>query len=141
MPERHYIEGNLGVYELNKTGLLQDMYVWAYERSCRRYNVLQEKDRTGDPDPFRLRYEIALAAVVGRIVKEQLDPTSECIAGLAQGQVPANDIHLFADLVNTELQNLHMGLLLRNGISLEEFNAWEQHKAASSHVDTSTDSP
>ena len=141
VPERDYIEGNLGVYELNKTSLLQDMYVWAYERSCRRYNVLQEKDRTGDPDPFRLRYERALAAVVGRIVKEQLDPTPECIAGLAQGQVTANDIHQFADLVHSEMQNLHMGLLLRNGISLEEFNAWEQHKAASSPADTSTNSP
>ncbi len=139
--ERDYIEGNLGVYELNETSLLQDMYMWAYERSCQRYNVLQEKDRAGDPDPFRLRYEIALAAVVGRIVKEQLEPTPECIAGLAQGQVPASDIHQFADLVNTELQNLHIGLLLRNGISLEEFNAWEQHKAASSPAGTSTNSP
>ena len=141
VPDRDYIEGNLGVYELNDTNLLQDVYVWAYERSCRRYNVLREKDRTGDPDPFRLRYERALAAVVGRIVKEQLEPTDACMAGLAQGRVPANDIHQFADLVNTELQNLHMGLLLRNGISLEEFNAWEQHKAASSPADTSTNSP
>ena len=141
VPKRDYIEANLCVYELNKSSLLQDMYVWAYERSCRRYNVLQEKDLTGEPDLFRLRYGIALGSVVGLIVKEQFEPTAECIAGLAQGQVPANDIPQFADLVNDELKNLHIGLLLRNGISLDEFNAWEQHKAASSPADASTNSP
>ena len=126
VPERDYIEGNLGVYELNDTSLLQDVYVWAYERSCRRYNQIREKDRTGDPDPFLFRYGGALSSVVGRIVKEQLEPTDACIAGLAQGQVPPNDTRRFVDLGNAELQNLHMGHLIRNGISVDEFNAWKQ---------------
>ena len=126
VPERDYIEGNLGVYELNDTSLLKDVYVWAYERSCRRYNQIRERDRAGDPDPFMFRYGGALSSVVGRIVKEQLEPTDECIAGLAQGQVPANDTRQFVDLVNAELRNLHMGHLIRNGISVDEFTAWKQ---------------
>ncbi|MCY3751768.1 MAG: Fic family protein, partial [Gammaproteobacteria bacterium] len=106
--------------------LLKDVYVWAYERSCRRYNQIRERDRAGDPDPFMFRYGGALSSVVGRIVKEQLEPTDECIAGLAQGQVPANDTRQFVDLVNAELRNLHMGHLIRNGISVDEFTAWKQ---------------
>ncbi len=134
VPERDYIEGNLGVYELNNTSLLQDVYVWAYERSCRRYNQIREEDRTGDPDPFMFRYGGALSSVVGRIVREQLEPTAACIAELAQGQVPVNDTRQFLDLVNAELQNLHMGRLIRNGISMDEFDAWQQHKVAQSQA-------
>ncbi len=34
VPERAYVEGTLGVYELNRIELLRDVFVWAYERSC-----------------------------------------------------------------------------------------------------------
>jgi hypothetical protein len=37
VPERAYVEGTLGVYELNEVDLLRDVFVWAYERSCQRY--------------------------------------------------------------------------------------------------------
>jgi Fic family protein len=37
VPERAYVEGTLGVYELNQIELLRDVFVWAYERSCQRY--------------------------------------------------------------------------------------------------------
>ena len=36
VPERTYVEGTLGVYELNRTELLRDLFVWAYERSALR---------------------------------------------------------------------------------------------------------
>jgi hypothetical protein len=34
VPERAYVDGTLGVYELNRVELLRDVFVWAYERSC-----------------------------------------------------------------------------------------------------------
>ena len=37
VPERAYVEGTLGVYELTNIDLLRDVFVWAYERSCQRY--------------------------------------------------------------------------------------------------------
>ena len=39
VPERAYVEGTLGVYELNEVDLLRDVFVWAYERSCQRYHA------------------------------------------------------------------------------------------------------
>lgn len=33
VPERAYIDGVLGIYELNRVELLRDVFVWAYERS------------------------------------------------------------------------------------------------------------
>src|SRR3972149_4568142 len=36
VPEQAYVDGTLGVYEFNRVELLQDVFVWAYERSCQR---------------------------------------------------------------------------------------------------------
>ena len=37
VPMLAYVEGTLGVYELRRIELLRDVFVWAYERSCKRY--------------------------------------------------------------------------------------------------------
>jgi hypothetical protein len=53
LPERAYIDGVLGVYELNRIELLRDVFIWAYQRSCARYSAVRQS--LGEPDPFRLR--------------------------------------------------------------------------------------
>ena len=53
VPERDYVDGILGVYELNRVDLLRDLFAWAYERSCQRYTQLREA--LPAPDPVRLR--------------------------------------------------------------------------------------
>ena len=42
VPAKAYIDGTLGVYELNRVELLRDLFVWAYERSCQRYVAIKE---------------------------------------------------------------------------------------------------
>ena len=37
VPQQAYVDGVLGVYELNRVDLLRDVFVWAYERSCQQY--------------------------------------------------------------------------------------------------------
>jgi hypothetical protein len=49
-----YIDGNLGVYELNRVDLLRDVFAWAYERSCLLYSTTRQA--LGEPDPFRMQY-------------------------------------------------------------------------------------
>ena len=124
VPERDYIEGCLGVYELTQTSLLQDVFVWAYEQSCRQYNVI--KDPSADPDPFRFKYTSLLHSVTGEIIRNQLPATDSCITGLAQGQIPEEEIGEFVSLVNAELENLQEGRLRRYRVSLGEFKAWKQ---------------
>src|SRR6266581_1625644 len=53
VPERAYIEGTLGVYEVRRVELARDVFAWAYERSCQRYTVV--RDALPQPDPLRLR--------------------------------------------------------------------------------------
>ena len=127
VPERDYIEGYLGVYELTQTSLLQDVFVWAYEQSCRQYNVI--KDPSVEPDPFRFKYTSLLHSVTGQIIRNRLDATDACITGLAQGQVADKETGEFISLVNAELENLHKGHLRRYRVSLDEFNAWKQGRS------------
>ena len=129
VPEKFYIEGMLGVYELNQPSLLRDVFVWAYERSCLRYNP--SRDPAAKPDPFRHKYRQLLESVIGRIVKNQLEVTDECIVGLTAGRVPDEDADRFIAMVDNELQNLHEGKLSRYRIRLQEFIEWKQLQSAS----------
>jgi hypothetical protein len=54
VPERAYIDAQLGVYEMNRYELLRDLFIWAYERSANEYNAVRKS--LADPDPLRLRY-------------------------------------------------------------------------------------
>ena len=67
VPERAYVDGILGVYELNRVELLRDLFVWAYERSCQRYTQLREA--LPAPNPLRLRYRNELGEVVRETVR------------------------------------------------------------------------
>jgi len=64
--ERAYVDGILGVYELNRVELLRDVFIWAYERSCARYSAVRQS--LGEPDPFRLHYRALVMEVVAEIV-------------------------------------------------------------------------
>ena len=137
VPPKTYIEGMLGVYELNQPDLLRDVFVWAYERSCQRYNL--SRDPAGKPDPFRHKYRPIIETVIARIVRDRLAPTAESIASLTEGGVPDEDIERFIALVSDELQRLHETVLARYGLRVSEFIEWKQMQPASAPESPATD--
>jgi hypothetical protein len=54
VPRQTYTEAVLGVYELTRIDLLNDVLIWAYERSAVRYAAVRRS--LGEPDPLRFRY-------------------------------------------------------------------------------------
>lgn len=103
---------------------LRDVYVWAYERSCARYAAIRQS--LGEPDPFRLRYRLALTEVVAEVVRERMDKT-EAVAFLKK-RVPvlvdAVDGARFLTLAESELAGLHEGNFARFRIRPSEFKSW-----------------
>jgi Fic family protein len=123
VPGDAYTDGTLVVYEFNKVELLRDVFTWAYERSCKEYQVVQQT--LGEPDPFRLRYRDITRAAVQRIVKEAMSPkqTQEVLQEFAKN-VDSNDrIHFYA-VVETELNGLHEGNIIRYRLSEEVWRTW-----------------
>ena len=124
VPERAYIAGTLGVYEMTRVELLRDVFVWAYERSCQRYVVI--RDSVAEPDLFRMKYRNALIEVIGGIVRERERPTLAQIRVLAEPRVESRDLHRFADLVTREFARLNEGNIARYRIRLPDFRSWAQ---------------
>lgn len=123
VPETAYIDGLLGVYELNRIELLRDVFVWAYERSCQRYAAVRQS--LGEPDPFRLRFREPLMQVVRTIVQNRLKSHPEVVKGVSiQAGVPEEHIDHFVRLVVIELLSLHEGNFARYRLRPSEFAAW-----------------
>jgi len=122
VPNQAYIEGLLGVYELNRVDLLRDVFLWAYERSSRRYKVVRES--LGEPDPFRLRYRNDIAQVLAMIIRKGTAPRELTVRELARYRVPEADLDRFVEMAFSELLNLHEGNIARYRIRPNEFSVW-----------------
>lgn len=127
--EGDYVDAMLGVYELNQVDLLADLFVWAYERSCRRYTIL--KNSLPEPDVFRMKYRSALGAVVQAVVLERASIEASDIRRRARPLVAEPDLPAFVAMVINELHHLHDGNIARYGLRLNEFNDWRPRR----HVD------
>ena len=124
VPERAYVEGLLGVYELNRVELLRDVFVWAYERSAKRYVAVRQS--LGEPDKFRLKFRNELTEVVGNIVRGGLTPTVEAVTRAAREHVPAEQLDDFVRMTINDLVNLHEGNFARFRLRPSEFHAWSE---------------
>jgi fido (protein-threonine AMPylation protein) len=126
VPERAYVEGLLGVYELNRIELLRDVFVWAYERSCARYSAVRQS--LGEPDPFRLKYRPLVVEIVAEIVLSGMDKkaATAVIKQRAMGSMPQEERARFIEVVETELMNLHEGNIARYRLRPSQYQTWRE---------------
>jgi hypothetical protein len=126
VPERDYIDGILGVYELNAIELLRDVFVWAYERSCARYAAVRRS--LGEPDPFRQHYRKRLSQIVETIVRESMDRSAAIrfIHEQIDENAPPEDRARLTELVETEVMSLHEGNFARYNARPSEYQAWRE---------------
>ena len=122
-----YIDGLIGIYELNKVEYLRDVFVWAYERSCARYSAVRQS--LGDPDPFRLKHRVKVGEYVAEVVHGLMDKheATGWIAKKAAAEVPAEDKARFIEVVETELSGLHEGNIARYRLKLSGFKDWNKN--------------
>jgi len=125
VPEDLYVKGLLGVYELNRTELLKDIFIQACRSSADRYAAVRQT--IGEPDPFRIKYRDLLQEVISRIISEAMDQSKASIIIRTHAlRIPAMDHDHFIELVETELLSLHEGNFARYKITPGEFAKWKQ---------------
>lgn len=127
VPAQAYIDGIVGVYELNRIELLRDVFVWAYQRSCLRYSAVQQS--LGEPDPFRVKYRREIRDHVTTVVREGFDKreAANWLAQKAKQEIRADDCARFIEIVETELGGLHEGNIARYSLLPEEFISWKEN--------------
>ena len=125
VPNDFYIQGILGVYELNRMELLKDVFIWAYERSCMRYAAVRQS--LGEPDPFMLTYRNQIRSLITKIITENLTH-AQASAHLASeaGKLLETERAKFTEAVETELMSLHEGNFARYMVSPSVFKAWKE---------------
>ncbi|MGO9444951.1 MAG: Fic family protein [Thiobacillaceae bacterium] len=123
VPERAYVEGTLGVYELKRVGLLRDVFVWAYERSCQRYMAIRET--VADPDPVRLRHREKISFIVAEIVRNKRVPNKLSVRSVALMLTSQEELDKIVELALDDLRNLHEGNISRYRLRLSEYRAWQ----------------
>ncbi|MBS1565003.1 MAG: Fic family protein [Bacteroidetes bacterium] len=125
VPQDLYIEGLLGVYELQSVALMKDVFLWAYERSCLRYAAIRQS--LGEPDPFRLQYRDAIRDLIKSVITEamtQIEARRQIEKEAAE--IPKGGRTHFIEIVETELLSLHPGNIARYRIRPSEFAAWQR---------------
>lgn len=122
VPAADYVEGTLGVYELGRTELLRDVFVWAYERSCQQY--LAVRQQLVPPDTFRLRYRAQIGQAVKALVQQGLAPGDAQLRRVTPASVGRADRPRFVAQLKAELAALHEGNAVRFGLRPLELAAW-----------------
>lgn len=123
VPEAYYVKGILGIYEMNRTALFKDVFMWAYERSAMRYAAIRQS--LGEPDTFRLKYREEIRDVIVKIVMQamQKETAIQTIKNEAE-KLPTDDRAKFIEAVETELMGMHEGNFARYRIMPSEFKKW-----------------
>ena len=123
MPEHAYIEGTLGIYELNQIELLRDVFTWAYERSCQRYLAIVQT--MIEPSPLKIKYREALIQAVQAVVKGRLQTSQAVITKMAREFSSEADLTAFEAMLTTALQQLHETSVARYRLRRSEYLAWQ----------------
>lgn len=121
---RDYVDGILGVYELNRIEPLRDVFAWAYERSARRYTAVAQEMEAPDPVAVRYREEIKTCVrhvVVGLMGKAA---AARAIRQWANKEVTADDRPRFIELTEMQLLFLNENRIVRMRLRPSEFAAW-----------------
>jgi hypothetical protein len=123
VPEAAYVEGTLGVYELNQVELLRDVFLWSYERSCQRYLAIKQILAT--PNPLKIKYHNILITAVQEVVNDKRTPTTIKIQQLANALVPQEEVETFSRFLTEAITQLHEGNIMRYRLKRSEFLDWK----------------
>lgn len=126
VPQQDYINGIIGIYELNRIDYLRDVFIWAYQRSCARYSAIQQS--LGQPDPIRVKYRSKIKKAVSYVIKNDIKNKNapKWITDYVSSEIPKQDMEKVIEVIETEIRSLHEGSIARYGIRLSKYKEWKE---------------
>lgn len=126
VPKNDYVSGLLAIYELNKTELMRDVFIWAYERSSTHYELT--RNLLGQPNLFQMKFTRELKVIVHLVVESNLHGNTliQTIENWSRDNIEASSREKFITLVEQELASLHLGNIAIYNIKPHLFDQWKK---------------
>jgi Fic family protein len=119
MEDSAYIDGLIGIYELNNVSLLREVYRDAYLTSAENYRTLRAEIET--PGKAALVYRDFVRRAVRRCVLEWKAFRPELIRAMsAEADIPEADREEVVQYIGNELPGLHEGNVIRYRLRPED---------------------
>jgi hypothetical protein len=119
MDDSTYIDGLIGVYELNNVSLLRKAYIDAYLTSAENYRTLRAEIET--PEKAALVYRDFVRKAVRRSVLEWKAFRYELImAMVVEADIPEEDREEVVNYIGNEFRSLHEGNVIRYRLRPED---------------------
>ena len=116
MDDASYIDGLIGVYEINNVSLLREIYVDAYLASAENYTVLRAELES--PSKAALVYREFVRRAVRRNVLEWKEfRRGDTVLMAAEARIPDADLEQVIDYIGNEVRSLHEGNAIRYRLS------------------------
>ena len=119
MNDAAYIDGLIGIYELNNISLLREAYLNAYLTSAENYRTLRAELEL--PDKAALAYRDFVRQAVRRSVLEWKGFYPDHVRAMAdEAGIPEVDCERVVDYVGNEFRGLHEGNVIRYRLRPED---------------------
>ena len=119
MDDSAYIDGLIGVYELNNVSLLREVYVDGYLASAGNYSVLRAAVHS--PDKAALTYRDFVRKAVRSCVLEWKGFRPDRVRSMAaEAGIPGADVEQVVDYVGDQFRGLHDGNVIRYRLRPED---------------------
>jgi len=119
MEDSAYIDGLMGIYELNTVSVLREVYIDAYMTSSENYRTLRAEVET--PEKAALVYRHFVREAVRRSVLDWKAFRPELIMAMAAGaDIPQEDREEVINYIGNEFRCLHEGNVIRYRLRPED---------------------
>lgn len=119
MDDGAYIDGLIGIYELNNVSLLREVYIDAYLASAENYRTLRAEVET--PEKAALVYRDFVRKAVRRSVLDwKVFLPERIMAMAAEADIPEDDREQVVNHVGQEFRGLHEGNVIRYRLRPED---------------------
>ena len=119
MDDRRYIDGLIGVYELNNVALLREIYLEAYVASADNYKALRAEVET--PDKAAITYREFVRDSVRRCVLEFKAFDVDAVMAMAKdASIPDEDLEDVIAYAKAQFDGLHEGNAIRYRLRPED---------------------
>ena len=128
MDDANYINGLIGIYELNNVALLREVYIESYLASAEKYRVLRAEVET--PEKAALAYrEFVREAVRHCVLEFKAFRKDQVLAMATEAGIPEGDLDAVVAYGGQQVRGLHEGNVIRYRLRPADLEGLVQEQA------------